>query len=153
MASSLRSSSIAVLSNLDPVDRILRQQQAQRAAQEEAMRKKAQEPTALVSRSKSLFSEKTATSDWSGQTAVQPDVVPPPPGSSAPATNKALDMVKRMTDARHSLQPWQRLHSAFSSLGGQSADTAGPSSAAGNITGEEESGVSRCFCVQSPTLD
>lgn len=138
----------AVLSNLHPVDRILRQQQAQRAAQEEAMRKKVSEPTALVSRPESISSEKSAMSDWSGQTAVQPGAVFPPPVSSAPAASKALDMVKRMSDARHSSQAWQRLHSAFSGLGGQSTDAAGPSSAAGSITGEEEIGVSKELSVQ-----
>lgn len=101
------------------------------------MRKKAQESTALVSRPESVSSEKTGLSDWSGQTAVAQ-----PPVATAPAVGRALDMVKRMSDARHSSQTWQRFQSAFSNLGGQSADTAGPSSVAGNITNEEESEAS-----------
>ena len=84
----------------------------------------------------------TGTSDWSGQTAVQSAGAHPPPVAAAPAASKALDMVKRMSDARHSSPTWQRLHSAFSNLGGQSADAAGPSSAASNLTGGVESEVS-----------
>ncbi|KAH9934863.1 uncharacterized protein B0H18DRAFT_1114703 [Fomitopsis serialis] len=115
------------------VDRILRQQQAQRAAQEEAMRKKT-ESTALVSH-QDVSSEKSSLSDLSGQTVTQPGGAFPPqnaPPTTAPAPTKALDMVKRMSDARHS-DAWKRLHSAFSNFGSSPSEMAGPSSDARRI--------------------
>ncbi|TFY51778.1 hypothetical protein EVJ58_g10387 [Rhodofomes roseus] len=100
------------------VDRILRQQQAQRAAQEEAMRKKA-ESTALVP-NHDVSSEK---SSLSGQTATQPqDLLPP---SAGPASTKAFDVAKRLSDARHS-DTWKRFQNAFTGVGAASPEQVTP---------------------------
>ncbi|KZT69065.1 hypothetical protein DAEQUDRAFT_751065 [Daedalea quercina L-15889] len=118
------------------VDRILRQQQAQRAAQEEALKAKAVESNALVSRPEPS-SEKSSLSDLSGQTVTQSSGMLPPP--AAPATTKASDMFKRMSDARQSSHTWQRLHSAFSNFGGSTAEMVGPSSGQRQIEGGDGS--------------